>query len=305
MVITIIDSKNIDISKWDICIANALHSSIYATSTYLQTIAYNWAAVVCGDYEIVLPFAYKKKFGISYIYQPAFLPTVGFFSSKLISQEVLKSCIDTLFNTYKFVDIVIGYPVKVPTGNNNTVVTQQNNFVLDITNNYSHVYHNYSAHFTKSLRRLKKHPFQYSQEENIELVMALYDNLYSTKANISQHQIATFIKLCKLLQVNNEIVIRKVLFNHEMVAVVLLLKYQHTFYNIISCCTKEGRRLEANYFLYDSLIKEFCGQNLKLDFEGSDLEGVASFYKKMGPTNEPNTFVHHNNLHPLIKLFKK
>jgi rRNA processing protein Gar1 len=57
--------------------------------------------------------------------------------------------------------------------------------------------------------------------------------------------------------------------------------------------------------LYDKLIEEFSQSSLVLDFEGSDIPGIADFYKSMGPVNQPYFFVKYNELPKLIKKFKK
>jgi hypothetical protein len=76
-------------------------------------------------------------------------------------------------------------------------------------------------------------------------------------------------------------------------------------YNICGCITSEGKSLRANDFLYDKIIEEFAGSELILDFEGSDIKGIAGFYKKFNPISQPYPFVKFNQLHPLIKMFKK
>ena len=73
---------------------------------------------------------------------------------------------------------------------------------------------------------------------------------------------------------------------------------------MISCITNDGKRVEANYFLYDRIINEFANTPVLLDFEGSDIEGIASFYQKFNPVNEEYPHIRYNNLPPLIKFFK-
>jgi len=44
---------------------------------------------------------------------------------------------------------------------------------------------------------------------------------------------------------------------------------------------------------------------LTLDFEGSDVKGIAEFYQKMTNTNQTYPFIKFNNLPRAIKLLKK
>ena len=74
---------------------------------------------------------------------------------------------------------------------------------------------------------------------------------------------------------------------------------------MISCISTEGKKLEANYFLYDRIIHEFADTSVMLDFEGSDAEGIAAFYKKFNPAKQPYPFIRYNNLPSYIKIFKR
>ena len=54
--------------------------------------------------------------------------------------------------------------------------------------------------------------------------------------------------------------------------------------------------MQANHFLLDAIIKEFAGKNIVLDFVGSDIPGIAHFYKNFGPTISLISFIDFNNL---------
>jgi hypothetical protein len=83
------------------------------------------------------------------------------------------------------------------------------------------------------------------------------------------------------------------------------LKDEKRIYNIASSTLPKGRTLEANHYLFDRLIHEFAGQNLILDFEGSDLPGVARFYEKFGSANQPYFFWKSNRLPAVLRWWKR
>src|SRR5436305_8276918 len=74
-----LEREQIDIDKWDRCIADAPNGLIYARSFYLNAMAENWTALVAGDYEYVMPLTWKSKAGFKYLYQPYFTKTLGVF----------------------------------------------------------------------------------------------------------------------------------------------------------------------------------------------------------------------------------
>jgi len=65
-----------------------------------------------------------------------------------------------------------------------------------------------------------------------------------------------------------------------------------------------GRQTEANHALLDHLIREFAGKPLILDFEGSDLPGIAHFYRNFGASDQPYFFYRLNRLPWPLRLFK-
>ncbi len=296
---------DIDKAKWDNCIANAANSLIYGYSFYLDAIADNWDGIVVNDYEAVMPLVWRKKFFITYLFQPPFTQQLGVFYKLQLTNEQYKEIENTLFAHYKFAEVFLNY------GNNIFFdpqhCTVQTNLILDINKPYEDVYAAYLPGFTKSLRRITKFNLVYKKADDINEAIQLYKKLYGNRVNhLKEKDFAAFENLCVALQQKQLLIIRKV-FNekNELVALALLFNDNNRLYNIISCITDEGKRLEANYFLYDSLIKEYCNKGIILDLEGSEIKGVADFYIKMNPINQPYNFYCFNHLHPLLRLVKK
>ena len=69
--------------------------------------------------------------------------------------------------------------------------------------------------------------------------------------------------------------------------------------------TLKGRKTEANYFLIAQVLREWAGNDLLFDFEGSEIPGVALFYEKFGAQLQPYFHWHHNQLPPLLKWIKR
>ncbi len=72
----------------------------------------------------------------------------------------------------------------------------------------------------------------------------------------------------------------------------------------MSVTVDAGRAQRANFFLMDHLIQEFSSRNMVLDFEGSELPGIAEFYRKFGSFNQPYPFLRFNHLPFPFRYFK-
>ena len=135
----------------------------------------------------------------------------------------------------------------------------------------------------------------------------MYTELYGhTLKNISANDYKKLTALTKVLLLQNKCVARKIIDkNGQILSIVLLLKDKSRLYNIINATGSEGRKTEANYFLYAKLFDEFAGKGLLFDFEGSELPGVKSFYKKLGAIDQPYFRMKINNLPFPLQLIKR
>src|SRR6187397_45201 len=97
-------NKQIDKTKWDKCITEASNGLIYAYSFYLDTLAKHWDALIFNDYEAVMPLTWNKKYGIHYLYQPAFSAQLGVFGKRL-DYPLINSFINTIPGKFRLAEI--------------------------------------------------------------------------------------------------------------------------------------------------------------------------------------------------------
>ena len=300
--------KEIDKHKWDNCIKNSVNGLIYAESVYLDHMAANWDAVILNDYEAVMPLTWKKKLSIRYLYQPAFLQQGGIFFQNKLPLKTLRSFMDEVFARFKFAECTINYQNLIDWKEIDLKVILKNNFILKLGESYKNIYGNYNTYIKQRLNRLQKFSLQYKRSKDHNETITLYKKLYHDRmSSLSDKDYLQFGKICKLLSKEERVIIRQV-YNQdgkELLASVLLLKDDKRIYNIASCILPNGKKLLANYFLYNELIKEFAGENIILDFEGSDIPGVSYFYNKFAGENQQYAFIKFNRLPLPIRLLKK
>ncbi len=305
MPIKYLSYQEIDKQKWDECVVNATNTLIYAHSFYLDNCtANNWDALVLNDYEAVMPLIYRKKFTIKYLYQPPFLQQSGIFFKDNLSHEMVYAFLTSAKQYFKFAEINLNYANNFE--QKEFVLTNRNNFLLNLSKNYRNLAAGFKSNFNKNIKKAAKHAFVYEFTTDFNHVIDLYKKLYQARTlAVQKNDYEALRANCKKLFLEDNIVIRQVIFNKEILAAVILLKDANRLYNIASCVTTKGKKYSANYFLYDKIIEEFSNKPLILDLEGSDIKGIADFYKSMNPVNEPYFFLKYNNLPKLIKYFKK
>ena len=300
--IDIIPSHQINKTKWDNCVANSSNGLIYAYSYYLDAMANEWYGLVIDDYETILPIAVKKKFGFTYSYMPAFVQQLGFIGNGLFNDDEIAKAI---MSFVKYGSPYLNFSnIEFATKHN---CPQLNNYIINLNNSYETIKGNYKKTIDYSLAKAAKAQLQYVKDADIINAVTLYKSY--NQQNMQHTNDADYANMQQLLlqlNQNNQVTIRKAVnSNNDLLSIVLLLKDNKRYYNLINYTTQEGRKTEANYFLYDSILKELSSQPMLFDFEGSDLPGVKAFYEKFGAVNQPYFHWHFNHLPFPLKLFKQ
>ena len=306
MIIKYLQHSEIDKCKWDDCISKGQNTLIYAQSFYLDNCTNcHWGAFVLDNYEAVMPITFRKKFGIVYLYQPAFLQQGGVFFKMKMDQKIVQLFLVEALKRFQFAEINLNYSNEF-LGLPNIKFKALNNYILPLYKPYVEIASNFSNDFLRNVKKAKKHLFDYEKLKTSKTLINLYKKLYSSRfLKVKQKDYEALGKNCETLIKSNNIVLRTASLNGEIYAGIILLRDEKRIYNIASSITQKGRKLSANHFLYDSIIKEFSESNLIFDFEGSDIKGISDFYLSMNPINQKYISIKFNNLPKIIKLFKK
>jgi Acetyltransferase (GNAT) domain len=293
--------KHIDKKKWDHCIRGASNSLIYPNSWFLDKMAENWDALVAGDYEWVMPLTFRKKWGFKYLYQPAFTQQLGIFGKPAPDEKMIGLFIKEAKKKFSFAEIFLN------NGNCIAGIPKRDNFILNLHDSYETLEAGYKDDLRKNVKRAKTFGLLYQDSEDFQLAINCFRKEYSSRlSHLKEKDYQRFTDLCAIASEKKMLITRKVeLPGSGLLAIILLLRDSRRLYNIMSTTQAEGRRLEANHFLFEQLIREFANSDLILDFEGSDIAGIANFYQKFGAVNEPYLFLRFNRLPWPIKYIKK
>src|ERR1700733_10069344 len=127
--------EKIDKAAWDRCIDEAPGGLVYAYSFYLDIMARHWDALVMNDYQLVMPLTWNKKYGIYYLYQPAFTASLGVFG-KNITEALVQQFIQAIPDKFKLVEIELNKDNPVNTAS----INMRTNYVLSLNKSYEVLY---------------------------------------------------------------------------------------------------------------------------------------------------------------------
>ncbi len=147
-------SNQIDKQQWDRCMEKASNSLIYGFSYYLDAMTDNWDALVLNNYEAVMPLPWRKKWGVYYLYQPAFVAQLGLFGNN-ISSNLLLHFFQAIPKKFQYWDLSLNhqnlfaleqYPLH-----------QRSNFVLALNKPYEVLYGQYRENIKRNIKKAENY----------------------------------------------------------------------------------------------------------------------------------------------------
>lgn len=304
--IRFVKNKNIDRTKWDQCIENSPNGIAYAYTWFLDRICLRkWDALIWGDYLYIMPLVNKCKLGIHYIYQPFFTQQLGIFSPYTTDQEIVNQFLYAIPDKFKLTDMKLNSG-NIPTASTFTV-NKNTTYHLNLRPSIGDIRENYNTNTRRNIQKA----FQ-----NKIFVATLHDtNLFIdfTRKNLKckSPEVKTKHYLA-LLEVINYAIINSFgeLYgawdtSHNLIAAAFFLTTRGKCIYLAASSNAKGIEQNAMSMLIDSFINDKAGSRQILDFEGSNISGIARFYAGFGATPQTYYSVHQNRLPSILMLLKK
>ena len=293
----------IDDTKWDACIGNAGNGLIYANSFYLDTIADNWDALVMNDYEAVMPLTWRKKYGIYYLYQPFLVAQSGLFG-KMIDAKLLDSFLKAIPGKFRYWDINLNWQNCFQL--RDFKIHQRNNFVLDLERPYEKIYEFYSENVKRNIRKAEQLGCAVKKDFDVEIVITAAKEQMKSYVKEAKENVVRFKKLFNYLHGKQQAITYGIFSpQHKLLSSCIFFFSHHRAYYILVGNHPESKTTGASHTLIDAFIKDHCGQKLVLDFEGSEIPGLANFYSSFGAAEEKYAAIRLNRLPFYLRWIKK
>jgi Acetyltransferase (GNAT) domain len=288
--------EQINNTAWNDLIERSSNGLIYARTCFLDQLSPGWSALVLGNYEAVMPLTCRRKYGINYLFQPSFLQQLGIFGN--FDEQIVKDFIDTASRNFKFGEICLNH------SNTLNGVTARQNFIIPLQRHYEAIAAAFSTPHTKNLKRAANAGLRYKQSNALEANINKNYQLYGERFDsVTRSHYQALNEIAR--QNPGYFLSREVWKDDEQLASSVCLFDGRRIYFILSSVTEAGKKNQANHFLVDHIIREFAGRDLVLDFEGSDIPGIAEFYSGFGAVDQPYYFLKWNSLPWIYRIFKK
>jgi hypothetical protein len=297
MKIDVVTYLQINQTKWDDCIAQRKEGYVYFSYAYLCALANDWLGLIADDYSYVMPIVFRKKYGISYLYQPPFLPYIAVLGTNVTS-SIEQAFLAAIPKNIKYWNFTAPFTTQLPFVHTKLAI----NYVLEL-NNHEVITKSYKENLKRNLKKCTQLGVALKINIPLKDVIALSKEQLLGNDNIQAADFEKFGNAFVALQSNAKTY--GVYLNEQLLASAAVIYDKYRLYYILVGNHPNGKTVGASHFLVDAIIKDNCGKNLIFDFEGSDIASLGHFYSSFGATQENYYRYHYNKLPLFVRWFKK
>jgi hypothetical protein len=303
--IQLVERKNIDDKKWNGCVHFAENDFAYAYTWYLDNIADNWFGLIWGDYEMVMPLIWNKKYGIEYLYQPFFTQQLGIFCPKKPGEETIRKFLNAIPSRFKFIEINLNYLNKVEA--NGFETTERRNLVLNLERTYTEIQQRYSDNLKRNLKKARQSKLHIHTHIKPEKLVDFYAQQTGRKIKEWQPKLKHVLHRIIYNSLHYSMGLLCAVYNEQgkIIAVNFFLYSKKRIINLLPAASEDGKKTHAMSYLLDYIIQTHCNKQMVLDFEGSNIESVARFYRSFGAEEQNYFLLKRNTLPWFVKIFKR
>ena len=303
MPVLYITYQQINKSKWDHCIDTAGNGLVYGYSFYLDAMAKHWDALVLDDYEAVMPLTWNKKYGITYLYQPFFAASLGVFGTQL-SATLVNDFLKAIPAKFSYWDIYLNEANRFALADFN--LYERVNFVMSLNEPYEKLYNNFRENIKRNIKKAAQLNCVIKKDIDVNEVIALATEQSRNFSLVTPQDYDHFKNVYQHLHAQQKAVTYGVYTSaNKLVASCAFIFSHNRAYYILVGNHPNGKTIGASHAIINAFIKDYAGQNLLLDFEGSDIPNLAFFYSSFGAIEEKFAGLKLNRLPFWMKWFKR
>ncbi len=292
----------IDRRRWDHCVAESVNGNVYAWSWYLDCVCDQWDALVQEDYESVFPLPWRKKFTIPYVCQPPFTQQLGLFSRGQTGRELTDAFLDALPAHFRLTEIQLNAYNK-PSHPSYTI-RMRPNLVMDLIAPYETICLGYSQNLKRNLRKAAGSVRIITEDVKPGMLITLFRE--NRGRDLQTLKEKDYERLEMIITEGGRRGCIHMLGSESgsggLNAGVIFAESHGRLVLLFSAGGPEARQQAAMPALIDHMIRKHAGNDLILDFEGSEDPGLAQFYGSFGAVVSPYPFIRRNSLGPVTRF---
>lgn len=291
--------KEIDKNRWDACVEGSGLGIAFGFSHYLDVMADDWDGLVVGGYEAVLPLPTRRRFGIDYVYPPRFMGPNPVYCMPGIAPPVM-DLILAAGKAFLFSDLQVAAPTKdvhIP-----HAVRKNHLLPLDMT--YDELRSGYNATCRNLLSQAIRDGITVVKGGDTDEAVrrSARDGMM---AGCSRSDLDRFRMLCRERTAEGSCLMASAMDSEgDTLSMGIFFITGRRIHYMASWTGEAGRKTGASRLVIDSVVREFAGSGRVLDFVGSDIPGIASFFEGFGAKAVDYVLIRQNRLPTLVRWMK-
>lgn len=289
---------DIDKVAWDHRLLRCADKLWYGQSATLDAACPGWDALVDEEGDAQMPLPWRRKWGISYVYQPFLLQRSGPFSVHPEKGDT-RRFLAAIPKLFRYVDI------QLRIGDGLTDVTERRNVTLDLRSSIGDIRMRYSENLRRNLRRTQEAQEGYDIALDMDELIAFFRGSEQFRRwGITTDQMALMHRVFLTARERGEALIRGVRVAGELVAGAIFIHWGDRLIFLKGIANGRGREARAMPYLLDRIIQEHAGLECTLDMAGSNDPDLARFYLGFGGEQSVYLRATINRLPPIIRMLK-
>lgn len=276
---------------------------MYAYSWYLNTVCQNWAALVEGDYESVMPLPLTRRFGLQGIKTPVFVNQLGIFSSKLITHEKIKEFVNAVPSRILFIELNFNKFNKVKW--KGLHILKKSHYELDLIKPYEKISRLYDKNLKERLSGARKFKLSVIKGIAPNDLFRLIVVWLNEKVMIRREDKSKMLKLLVSTSLRHQFGELFGVYDafNTLCCVAFFVWSESRAILLYSYTSPEGIRENAFQFLVDHFIQINSGRFVTLSFDYAETDEFIDTYRHFGAIASEYQTIIKNRLPFASKLF--
>jgi hypothetical protein len=303
--ISCITHKKIDKKKWDDCIAGSSTPLVYAASWFLDIVSPGWDALVWNDYKAVFPLTHNRKYGFSYLRQPFFCQQLGIFSAGEVTASNAEKFFKCIPERFRLTDVNLNTSITVPPPGYE--FKKNLNLELPLQKAWTEISAKFSDNTKRNIQKAGNAGLHLVQLTEAESLITMFRKNKEKELKPLPEYAWQMLRqiIAESMQSGLGSVMGRSMQGRQSLCRGIFLSYGKRAIFLFSAMNSSGRESGAMFFLISEFIQRNAGTELVQDFEGSNDENLARFYKGFGSLETHYLSIWKNNLPVPIRFFKK
>jgi len=223
---------------------------------------------------------------------------LGIYAAFPVTGSLVGEFLDRIPQRYRLVEMNLNLTNPfVPGIHREWTSSQRKNFLLDLAPDYPVLLQGYKSRTIRNLKKAMDALLVVDRKPDTAEIISLGKKKMKRLTNIGNRHFSRFSKLADYalgLQKARKYGVCSSE-GRLLAGAVFFLSPGQVFYLLVGNA-REGREVGASHLLIDAFIRDHAGHPLVLDFEGSDLTGLAFFYNGFGAREVSYPFIRRNTL---------